>query len=200
MPLSTKNSERKEYKQWSLNDVWANIEKKYKIEKTLGKGSYGTVKQAVCIATGQVVAIKHMTGFAEYEYDCVKVLREIQIMRGLKKMIKTTKGCFIPQILEVIVPDSQLYSKSVKDVFVVMEFEMTDLQKLFSNGNQVSFDKNHLKYVIYNLMCAIKFIGSANVVHRDLKPNNILINDQCQVKICDFGLARTLPEGLDQFT
>ena len=43
-------------------------------------------------------------------------------------------------------------------------------------------------------------MASANVVHRDLKPNNILINDQCQIKICDFGLARTLPDKIRGFT
>ena len=55
-------------------------------------------------------------------------------MKCLKKLVKTTKACFIPEILEVIIPDSQLILKQVKDVFVVMEFEMTDLQKLFDNG------------------------------------------------------------------
>ena len=35
---------------------------------------------------------------------------------------------------------------------------------------------------------------SAGIVHRDLKPGNFLIDDQCQVKICDFGLARSLPK------
>lgn len=40
----------------------------------------------------------------------------------------------------------------------------------------------------------MKFCHSANVIHRDLKPANILINKDCQIKICDFGISRTLPE------
>ena len=53
---------------------------------------------------------------------------------------------------------------------------------------------------MYNLMCAVNFMDSANIVHRDLKPGNILMNDQCQVKICDFGLARPMPDHLSGFT
>ena len=45
-------------------------------------------------------------------------------------------------------------------------------------------------------MCAIKQIHSANILHRDLKPANILINSNSNIKICDFGIARTLPESL----
>jgi len=50
--------------------------------------------------------------------------------------------------------------------------------------------------VVYNLLCAVKYLHSANVLHRDLKPANILVNEDCSVKICDFGLARSI-EGID---
>jgi mitogen-activated protein kinase 1/3 len=46
--------------------------------------------------------------------------------------------------------------------------------------------------VVYNLLCAVRYIHSANVLHRDLKPANILVNEDCSVKICDFGLARSI--------
>jgi len=46
--------------------------------------------------------------------------------------------------------------------------------------------------VVYNLLCAVKYLHSANVLHRDLKPANILVNEDCSVKICDFGLARSI--------
>ena len=48
--------------------------------------------------------------------------------------------------------------------------------------------------IIYNFLCAIKYLHSANVIHRDLKPSNILVNKVCQVKICDLGISRTLPQ------
>lgn len=48
----------------------------------------------------------------------------------------------------------------------------------------------HIQLVVYNLLCAMKYIHSANVMHRDIKPGNILLNEDCSVKVCDFGLAR----------
>jgi serine/threonine protein kinase len=47
---------------------------------------------------------------------------------------------------------------------------------------------------MYNLISAVNFMHSANIVHRDLKPANILLDDRCQVILCDFGLARAVPE------
>ncbi len=46
--------------------------------------------------------------------------------------------------------------------------------------------------MVYNLLCAVKYLHSANVLHRDLKPANVLVNEDCSVKICDFGLARSI--------
>ena len=45
---------------------------------------------------------------------------------------------------------------------------------------------------MYNLLCAVKYLHTANVIHRDLKPANVLVNEDCSVKICDFGLARSI--------
>jgi len=46
--------------------------------------------------------------------------------------------------------------------------------------------------MVYNLLCAIKYLHESNVIHRDLKPANILINEDCSVKLCDYGLARSI--------
>ena len=56
--------------------------------------------------------------------------------------------------------------------------------------------QEHIKLILYNLLCAVKYVHSANLVHRDFKPANILINKDCQVKVCDFGISRTLPDSL----
>jgi mitogen-activated protein kinase 15 len=50
----------------------------------------------------------------------------------------------------------------------------------------------HKKYIIYQLAKSLKFVHSAGLVHRDVKPSNILINPNCEIRLCDFGLSRTL--------
>jgi len=68
----------------------------------------------------------------------------------------------------------------------------TDLYEVI-NSNQ-SLGDEHIQYFIYQILCALKHIHSAGVVHRDLKPQNLLVNANCDLKVCDFGLARTIEE------
>ena len=50
----------------------------------------------------------------------------------------------------------------------------------------------HIQTIVYNLLCAIKYLHESKVIHRDLKPANILVNEDCSVKLCDYGLARSI--------
>jgi len=75
-----------------------------------------------------------------------------------------------------------------------MEYVESDFKKLFENVPDTELTEEHIIVFLYNALCALNFIHSANVIHRDIKPGNILINSQCNVKICDFGLARTMPK------
>lgn len=69
----------------------------------------------------------------------------------------------------------------------------SDLFKAIKNK---VLDQMHKKYIVYQLACALKYLHSAAVLHRDLKPSNVLINSKCEVKICDFGLSRSLRSDL----
>jgi mitogen-activated protein kinase 15 len=50
----------------------------------------------------------------------------------------------------------------------------------------------HQAYIFWQLLCALKYLHSANLLHRDIKPSNILVNSDSSIRICDFGLSRTL--------
>ena len=76
----------------------------------------------------------------------------------------------------------------------VMKYYSTDLNQYLKSGKN-RFDA--LK-MVYNIACGLAFMHSVGVLHRDIKPSNLLLTPDCQVLICDFGLARTLakvPEG-----
>jgi serine/threonine protein kinase len=64
--------------------------------------------------------------------------------------------------------------------------------------NRIDFSEHHLLKLIYNALMSISFIHMTNVMHRDIKPANILLSSNCEVKICDFGLARSLPECVNE--
>jgi len=74
-------------------------------------------------------------------------------------------------------------------LYVVMEHAESDLKKIIKSN--IHLEIEHIQTIIYNLLCAIKFLHESNVLHRDLKPANVLINEDCTVKLCDFGLARS---------
>jgi serine/threonine protein kinase len=81
-------------------------------------------------------------------------------------------------------------------LFIVMEHMDSDLKKVMNISSKMQLTEAHVQTLLYNLICALKFLHSANVMHRDLKPANVLVNNDCEVKICDFGLARTLSDSL----
>jgi serine/threonine protein kinase len=66
----------------------------------------------------------------------------------------------------------------------------TDLHRVIYSRQPLTID--HIQYFMYQLLRGLKYIHSANVIHRDLKPSNLLINANCDLRICDFGLSRGL--------
>ena len=65
---------------------------------------------------------------------------------------------------------------------------LADLHQIIKSGQALS--NEHVQYFLYQVLRGMKYIHSASVVHRDLKPGNLLVNADCELKICDFGLAR----------
>ena len=158
-----------------------DIDGPYKLEKILGHGSYGTVAQAIQLTTGERVAIKKMNNIYNDETDCKRILREITLLRKIKH------PCIV-ELIEICTPKD----KAVEDtIYMVLEFAESDLKKMMRNRD-LSLEIEHVQAIIYNLLCALKYLEDCKVLHRDLKPANILINEDCTIKLCDFGLARSI--------
>lgn len=78
--------------------------------------------------------------------------------------------------------------KAFDELYLVSELMETDLHDLIKSNQEISAE--HTCFFIYQILRGLKYIHSAGIMHRDLKPKNILVNSSCDLKICDFGLAR----------
>jgi mitogen-activated protein kinase 1/3 len=147
--------------------------------KFIGLGAYGVVASATDHAspTSERVAIKKMSPF-EHQTFSQRTLREINILISFKHEN-------IIDLRDLVV--SSHSPQLVKDVYMIQTLMDTDLHKLLKS--QV-ISNEHICYFICQLLRGLKYIHSANVLHRDLKPSNLLIDLNCDLKICDFGLAR----------
>ena len=172
----------------NLSPVWKHAQKDYIFIQLIGVGAYGEVVQAKHKHTNQIVAIKLLRQLFENIYDSKKVIREIQIMRHLTQM---QNNHFTIKIYDIIIPENTV---TFDYLFIVMEYMQTDMKKIFCSVPQVALEEIHIIQIIYNLLCSLNFMHTANIVHRDIKPGNLLLDADCKVKICDFGLARSLPK------
>ncbi|CAN6481929.1 unnamed protein product [Victoria cruziana] len=151
---------------------------RYKIEEVIGKGSYGVVCSAYDNYTGEKVAIKKINDIFEHVSDATRILREIKLLRLLRHPD-------IVEIKHILLPPS---GREFKDIYVVFELMESDLHQVIKANDDLT--PEHYRFFLYQLLRGLKYIHSANVFHRDLKPKNILANADCKLKICDFGLAR----------
>ncbi|XP_050795311.1 mitogen-activated protein kinase 15 isoform X2 [Gopherus flavomarginatus] len=92
-----------------------------------------------------------------------------------------------PNIIKLL---NVIRAQNDRDIYLVFESMETDLHAVIKKGNLLK--DIHKCYILYQLLKATKFIHSGNVIHRDQKPSNILLDADCFVKLCDFGLARSL--------
>ena len=136
--------------------------------------------------TGKIVAIKKVNCDFSSSKHSKLVVREICILRQLTSM---ANNVFTSHLYDIILPDGDI--DSLQHLFLVLEHVDMDLKTLLSQKSR--FEDRHLTTIMYNLLCSLNFVHSANVIHRDIKPANLLITPNCTVKICDFGLSRTLP-------
>ncbi|XP_021726919.1 mitogen-activated protein kinase 19-like isoform X1 [Chenopodium quinoa] len=151
---------------------------RYKILEVIGKGSYGVVCAAIDTHTGEKVAIKKINDIYEHISDAIRILREVKLLRLLRHPD-------IVEIKRIMLPPSK---RDFRDIYVVFELMESDLHQVIKANDDLT--REHHQFFLYQMLRALKYMHTANVYHRDLKPKNILANANCKLKICDFGLAR----------
>ncbi|NXR03419.1 MK15 kinase, partial [Sagittarius serpentarius] len=140
--------------------------------------AYGIVWKAVDRRTGEIVAVKKIFDAFRNRTDAQRTFREIMFLQEFGEH---------PNIIKLL---DVIRAQNNKDIYLIFESMETDLHAVIKKGNLLK--DIHKCYILYQLLKATKFIHSGNVIHRDQKPSNILLDADCFVKLCDFGLARSL--------
>lgn len=154
------------------------VDKRYKILEPMSHGAYGIVCSAEDKDTKQHVAVKKIEGVFEHVTVTKRTLRELRILRHLvHENLMQVKNIFITATKD-----------DFEEIYVVSELMETDLASTLRSSQPLSDD--HCQFFLYQILRGMKYVHSAQVIHRDLKPRNLLVNSNCDLKICDFGLAR----------
>lgn len=83
----------------------------------------------------------------------------------------------------------QRFTLTIRPPSVIQELMETDMHRVIRTQD---LSDDHAQYFVYQTLRALKALHSADVIHRDLKPSNLLLNANCDLKVCDFGLARSV--------
>uniref|UniRef100_A0A8D3A7R3 Mitogen-activated protein kinase 15 n=1 Tax=Scophthalmus maximus TaxID=52904 RepID=A0A8D3A7R3_SCOMX len=152
----------KKYESTNVSEVEGHISQKYEIKRRLGKGAYGIVWKAVDRQTGEIVAVKKIFDAFRNRTDAQRTFREIMLLQEFGDH---------PNIVKLL---NVIRAQNDKDIYLIFEYMDSDLHAVIKKGT------------------LLKDIHKRNVIHRDQKPSNVLLDTDCVVKLCDFGLARSL--------
>ncbi|XP_063252875.1 mitogen-activated protein kinase 12 isoform X1 [Prinia subflava] len=128
--------------------------------------------------SGTKVAIKKLYRPFQSELFAKRAYRELRLLKHMKH--ENVIG-----ILDVFTPDVTL--EKFNDFYLVMPFMGTDLSKIMKHEK---LTEDRIQFLVYQMLKGLKYIHSSGIIHRDLKPGNLAVNEDCELKILDFGLAR----------
>lgn len=168
----------------------------YEKVSQVGEGTFGKVYKAryksVPGSKGQqqnpnykneYVALKRILMDNEKEGFPITAIREIMILKRLKHNN-------IINLLEIVTSKPTEKNKLKGNVYLVFEYMEHDLSGLAEL--KLNFSLSQIKCILHQILTGVSYLHSNNIIHRDIKSANILINNKGEVKIADFGLARVI--------
>ena len=149
----------------------------YKYGRILGKGAFGKVNLALHIASGKLVAIKSFDKKKlSKENSIKKIMNEIEVLKKLRNNIFCTK------IYDTFQTDTH--------ILIVMEFICADLLDFIRKREKL--DEKKAKIIFKQIALGLKNMHKNNIVHRDIKLDNLLLDLTNTIKICDFGVSKII--------
>lgn len=147
-------------------------------DRPIGYGAFGVVWSVTDPRDGKRVALKKMPSVFQNLVSSKRVFREL-------RMLCHFKHDNVLSALDILQPP---HIDFFHEVYVLTELMQSDLHKIIVSPQPLTSD--HVKVFLYQILRGLKYLHSARVLHRDIKPGNLLVNSNCVLKICDFGLAR----------
>ena len=161
-----------------------------KVEQ-VGEGTYGQVDKARNKETGEIVALKRVRMDNEREGFPITAIREIKILKILNhKNIVCLK--------EIVTSKASEYNHGKGSIYMVMEFADHDLCGLTDAG--IRFTEAQIKCYMKQLLEGLAYCHKNRILHRDIKGSNLLITNEGQLKLADFGLARPFDDNNRAYT
>uniref|UniRef100_A0A672KJU0 mitogen-activated protein kinase n=1 Tax=Sinocyclocheilus grahami TaxID=75366 RepID=A0A672KJU0_SINGR len=157
--------------------IW-EVPVRYQNLSPVGSGAYGTVCSAYDEKTGLKVAVKKLSRPFQSIIHAKRTYRELRLLKHMKH--ENVIG-----LLDVFTPATSL--EEFNDVYLVTHLMGADLNNIVKCQKLTD---DHVQFLIYQILRGLKYIHSADIIHRDLKPSNLAVNEDCELKILDFGLAR----------
>uniref|UniRef100_A0A669PC73 non-specific serine/threonine protein kinase n=1 Tax=Phasianus colchicus TaxID=9054 RepID=A0A669PC73_PHACC len=148
---------------------------RYHVLEVIGEGSFGRVYKGRRRCSAQVVALKFIPKVGRSEKELKNLQREIEIMRGLHH----------PNIIQML--DS---FETDKEVVVVTDYAEGELFQILEDDG--SLPEDQVQTIAAQLVSALYYLHSHRILHRDMKPQNILLGKDGVIKLCDFGFARAM--------
>eukprot|EP01018_Ginkgo_biloba_P027005 Gb_21356 [translate_table: standard] len=154
--------------------------------------AYGIVWKAIEKKSNEVVALKKIFDafqnatdaqaeiLLDFQSFLVYVTRLSNVLEGLMNV--NIAILMLVRLLNV------LKAENDRDLYLVFEYMETDLHAVIRAN---ILEEVHKQFIMYQLFKSLKYLHSAELLHRDIKPSNLLLDSDCQVKLADFGLARS---------
>lgn len=147
-------------------------------------GAYGSVSFADDIISKKRVAIKKLSRPFDDDRHTILTYRELHIL-------KHVNHDNIIKLIDIFTTAST--AQEMMDIYFVTNYMDTTLNHLL-RPEMPNLKDDQIMFLFYQILRGLKYLHSCNIVHRDLKPSNITVNEECELRIIDFGMART-----DQF-
>ncbi|KAI5644983.1 protein kinase domain-containing protein [Phthorimaea operculella] len=166
------------YHKVEINKTEWIVPERYQMLTPVGSGAYGQVCSAIDTLHNMKVAIKKLARPFQSAVHAKRTYREL-------RMLKHMNHENVIGLLDVFSPEKTM--DEFQQVYMVTHLMGADLNNIVRTQK---LSDDHVQFLVYQILRGLKYIHSAGIIHRDLKPSNIAVNEDCELKILDFGLAR----------